>query len=202
MRSLKLLAVATPDPPGLSTNPIPHRWFEWYASAMWRAIGCPAGAMTAERAAELARAVGQHEFAPQVDYNTRHAHDIEALDHRLEVIGGLLFVGTLLTSLALMIGLIVAHDRVMGLTSWATLVSAGLPALGTAIFGIRFQADFGGSAQRSLATANALRQIVAELDKGVSLTRASDLAEQGARRMLGDLDEWRLVNQLHKLEVA
>jgi len=202
MRSLKLLAVATPDPPGLSTNPVPHRWFEWYASAMWRAIGCPAGAMTAERAAALARAVGQHEFAPQVDYNTRHAHDIETLDRRLEMIGSLLFVGTLLTSLALMIGLIVAHDRVMGLTSWATLVSAGLPALGTAIFGIRFQADFGGSAQRSLATANALRQIVAELDKGVSLTRASDLAEQGARRMLGDLDEWRLVNQLHKLEVA
>jgi hypothetical protein len=81
-------------------------------------------------------------------------------------------------------------------------VSAGFPALGTAVFGIRFQADFGGSAQRSQGTANALRQIEQELRKGVSLGRACDLAEQGARRMLADLDEWRLVNEQRDLEVG
>ena len=43
--------------------------------------------------------------------------------------------------------------------NWFTLVSAGFPALGTAVFGIRFQGDFGGDALRSMATANTLEQI-------------------------------------------
>jgi DNA-binding IclR family transcriptional regulator len=36
----------------------------------------------------------------------------------------------------------------------------------------------------------------------VTLARASDLSEQGARRMLADLDEWRLVNQQRELDVG
>jgi hypothetical protein len=86
--------------------------------------------------------------------------------------------------------------------NWLTLVSAGFPALATAIFGIRFQADFGGDALRSMATANTLRQIDEELRKQVLLSRAADLAEQAARFMLSDLDEWRLVNQQRDLSVG
>jgi hypothetical protein len=36
----------------------------------------------------------------------------------------------------------------------------------------------------------------------VTLTRAGDLAEQAARIMLADLDEWRLVNQQRDLSVG
>jgi hypothetical protein len=86
--------------------------------------------------------------------------------------------------------------------NWFTLISAGFPALGTAIFGIRFQADFGGDAVRSMATASTLRQIDEELRKDVSLSRAADLAEQAGRIMLADLDEWRLVNQQRDLSVG
>jgi hypothetical protein len=86
--------------------------------------------------------------------------------------------------------------------NWFTLVSAGFPALGTAVFGIRFQADFGGDAVRSMATASTLRQIDEELRKEVSLSRAADLAEQAGRIMLADLDEWRLVNQQRDLSVG
>ena len=85
---------------------------------------------------------------------------------------------------------------------WFTLVSAGFPALGTAVFGIRFQGDFGGSAVRSQATSDALRIIHDELVKGADLTRAADLTEQAARTMLSDLDEWRLVNQQQDLDLA
>ena len=70
------------------------------------------------------------------------------------------------------------------------------------MFGIRFQGDFGGDALRSKATADALRQIDEELRKDVSLSRAADLAEQAARLMLADLDEWRLVNQQRDLSVG
>ena len=202
MRSLKLLGLAAPDPPGTSTNPVPRRWIDWYAAGVWRAIGCPAGHITRASAEALGHAVAEHETAPQVAYHQRHAREIQALDHRLEIIGNLLFMATLLVCVATVASLLADPVLVQRYSNWATLISAGFPALGTAVFGIRFQADFGGSAVRSQATANALGQIDHELRKGVTLTRASDLAEQAARVMLSDLDEWRLVNQQHNLSVG
>jgi hypothetical protein len=38
--------------------------------------------------------------------------------------------------------------------------------------------------------------------RGVELPRAADLAEQAARTMLVDLDEWRLINQQQELGIA
>jgi hypothetical protein len=70
------------------------------------------------------------------------------------------------------------------------------------VFGIRFQGDFGGSGVRSQATANTLKQIEAEMARGVDLPRAADLAEQAARTMLEHLDEWRLINQQQELGIA
>jgi hypothetical protein len=202
MRSLKLLGIAAPDPPGTETNPVPKRWIDWYASGIWRAMGCPAGSLDGPRASRLAEAIAEYEVAPQVGYHERHAHQIDMLDHRLGSIGTLLFGATLIVSIATLVGLAIGAAFVSRYGSWFTLISAGFPALGTAVFGIRFQADFGGDALRSLATANTLGQIEQELRKDVPLSRAADLAEQAARIMLADLDEWRLVNQQRDLSVG
>jgi hypothetical protein len=202
MRSLKMLGIAAPDPPGTPTNPVPLRWNEWYASGVWRAMGCPAGAIDRACAARLGVAIADHEVAPQVGYHERNARQINLLDHRLGQIGMILFAATLIVSVATIVGLGVGAEFVNTYGNWFTLVSAGFPALGTAVFGIRFQGDFGGDALRSLATADTLRQIDGELRKDVTLSRAADLAEQSARIMLADLDEWRLVNQQHDLSVG
>jgi hypothetical protein len=202
MRSLKLLGIAAPDPPGTATNPVPKRWIDWYASGIWRAMGCPSGSIDRDCAARLGQAIADHEVAPQVSYHERNAVQIELLDHRLEEIGTVLFAATLVVSVATVTGLAIGASYVAHYGDWFTLVSAGFPALGTAVFGIRFQADFGGDAVRSMATADTLRQIDQELRKGVTLSRAADLAEQGARVMLADLDEWRLVNQQRDLSVG
>jgi len=202
MRSLKLLGIAAPDPPGTETNPVPKRWIDWYASGIWRAMGCPAGAIDPQRAARLADAIADHEVAPQVAYHEHHAEQIEMLDHRLAVIGTMLFAATLVVSIATITGLALGAAFVSTYGNWFTLVSAGFPALCTAVFGIRFQADFGGDAVRSMATAATLRQIEQELRKEVTLSRAADLSEQAARFMLSDLDEWRLVNQQRDLSVG
>jgi hypothetical protein len=87
---------------------------------------------------------------------------------------------------------------------WFTLFEAGLPALGMAVFGIRFQGDFGGSAIRSQATAKALRDAIEEqfAEGSRSSHRAADLTEQAARIMLADLDEWRLINQQQDLDLV
>jgi hypothetical protein len=202
MRSLKLLGLGSPDPPGSRQNPVPKRWIDWYSMGIWRAMGCPHGVITAERASRLAKAIAHYEVAPQVAYHERHAQQIETLDGRLERIAGVLFFATLLVSATVALGLWLAPAFVNQLNNWFTLVSAGFPALGTAVFGIRFQGDFGGSATRSQATSNSLRQIEEELEKDVSLARAADLTEQAARTMLIDLDEWRLVNQQQDLDLA
>jgi hypothetical protein len=202
MRSLKLLGIAAPDPPGTETNPVPKRWIDWYASGIWRAMGCPSGAIDRACAARLGQAIAEHEVAPQVGYHERNAEQIEQLDKSLEKIGMVLFAATLLVSVATLVGLAVGSNFVNRYGNWFTLVSAGFPALGTAVFGIRFQADFGGDAVRSMATADTLGQIDSELRKNVSLSRAADLAEQAARIMLSDLDEWRLVNQQRDLSVG
>ena len=202
MRSLKLLALAAPDPPGSVTNPVSTRWIDWYAGRIWAVMGCPGGAIDADGEAELARAVAAFEIAPQVSYHHRSAGQIDTLDQRLEKVAGWMFQATLLVSITVIAGYVFAPVIVKDFNSWFQLVSSGFPALGTAVFGIRFQGDFGGSAVRSEATANTLGQIDAELMRGVGLPRAADLTEQAARIMLEDLDKWRLVNQQQDLGMA
>jgi hypothetical protein len=202
MRSLKLLGIAAPDPPGTATNPVPRRWIDWYAAGIWRGMGCPAGIIDRPRASRLAVSIAEHEVAPQVGYHQRNARTIAELDERLGKIGFSLFAVTLVASMATLIGYGLNLDFVNNYSNWFTLVSAGFPALGTAVFGIRFQADFGGDALRSLATSETLHHIEEELRKDVSLSRAADLTEQAARIMLSDLDEWRLVNQQRDLSVG
>ncbi len=202
MRSLKLLGLAAPDPPGTATNPVPRRWIDWYASGIWRAMGCIAGRLDSERAALLARAIGEHEIAPQVSYHERNSQQVHNLDHRLGALGFLLFIATVLVSVATLLGIALDASWVNAYGNWFTLVSAGFPALGTAIFGIRFQADFGGDAIRSKSAAAILREIDQQLRSGIPLSRSADLTEQAARVMLEHLDEWRLINQQRDLSVG
>ena len=193
---------AGPDPPGSAVNPVASRWIEWFAAGAWRAIGCPSGAIDRGQSAALAHAIANHELRPQIAYHRSTASQAHRLDHRLEWIGTALFGATLLSCVALLAALVADPEWVARNFKWFTIAAAGLPALGTAMLGIRVHGDFAGSAVRSEATANVLEAIAGELDEaGPDLSRAADLAEQAARAMLTDLDEWRLINQQHDLSV-
>ena len=114
-----------------------------------------------------------------------------------------LFGATIVCSAAVIWGLIYDPAWVNDTQNWATLLSAGFPAVGTAIFGIRFQGDFGASALRSRSTAQTLAAIREQMAAGKpNLNRSADLMEQSARAMLGDLDEWRLIIQQLDLSVG
>jgi hypothetical protein len=203
LRSLKLLGIAAPDPPGSAANPIPRRWIEWYAAAVWRASGCPAGKVTPDSVPALADAIATHEVDPQVAYHRASSRQIMLLDQRLERISAAAFGAMLIVSVGMIAMLLWAPGWVDRWGNWLTLVFAGLPTIGAAVFGIRFQGDFGGSALRSDATAVALGRLGQELRaEGVSLMRAADLGEQAARAMLADLGEWRLVNLPQDLSVG
>ena len=203
LRSLKLLGIAAPDPPGSAANPIPRRWVEWYAAAIWRASGCPSGRITAEVVPALAESIATHEVDPQVAYHRAHSRQIMLLDRRLGKIGAAAFWTTLIASAGTIAALAWAPAWVDRWQSWLPLAFAGLPTIGAAVFGIRFQGDFGGSALRSDATAASLARLGEELRAdGIGLMRAADLDEQAARAMLADLAEWRLANQQHDLSIS
>ncbi len=202
MRSLKIIGVAAPDPPGTKANPISRRWVEWYAAAVWRAVGCPTGRIEQRKVAPLATTISQHELRPQIAYHRATARQAERLDQKLEKVGYALFVSALLGCVVLIAGFWVAPEWVKHNSNWFTLLSAGLPAIGTAIFGIRVQGDYVGGAVRSEHTALVLEEIAQRLEGETNLPRAADLSEQAARAMLTDLDEWRLLNQQHDLSVG
>ena len=155
MRSLKLLGIAAPDPPGTETNPVPKRWIDWYAS----------GDLARDGLSDRVRSTGParrgwRRRSPIMKLRRRSAitsatsHQIELLDHRLGQIGMVLFAATLIVSVATIVGLgDRCRFRQRATATGSRSISAGFPALGTAVFGIRFQGDFGGDALRSLATA-------------------------------------------------
>jgi hypothetical protein len=203
IRSLKLVGVAAPDAPGTAANPVSRRWVEWYAGAVWRAVGCPSGRIEADKVRGLAMTVADHEVAPQVAYHHATARQSESLDAKLERLGYVLFWLALLGCVVLIAGFWIAPTWVSHNSNLFTVLSAGLPAVGTAVVGIRVQGDYVGSSIRSEQTARVLEQIADKLrNEDSDIARAGDLVEQAARAMLADLAEWRLLNQQHDLSVG
>lgn len=198
MRSLKLLGIAAPrrDPHARFTE---RRWTEWYADGMWRTMGSPTGLIADP--ARLSAALAEQELAPQIAYHRQAAHLAETLDHRLHLIGLTLFAATVIGCLALIVGYFIALNWVTAHSKLFVILSAGLPAVGTAIFGIRVQGDFAGTAQRSLSTAARLEATAAEAKRVGDLPRAADLFEEAARFMLADLGEWQLAHQQRELVI-
>ena len=203
MRSLKLLGIAAPDPPGTAANPVPRRWVDWYAAGVWRAVGFPHGRIRSEQGAALAEAVAEHELRPQIAYHHRAAEQVELLDSRMETLGLIAFNATLLSLAVLLVANFVDHDWTLANAKWFTIATAGLPAIGAAVFGIRVQGDYEATAVRSEQTALVLEQVAERLEnESPDLPRAADLAEQAARLMTADLDDWALLNRQHDLSVG
>ncbi len=203
MRSLKLLGLAAPDHPGTLTNPVARRWIDWFAARAWRAIGCPTGRIDAPAVRSLGQAMVTHELAPQIAYHRSSARQMQKLDHRLEKLGTAMFAATLVGCAVLITVVWIDPDWVHRHLGWFALITAGPPALGTAVLGIRMHSDLGARAARSENTAAVLDAIAVELEQcDLGLMRSGDLAEQAARAMYADLDEWRLISQQHELELA
>ena len=179
MRSLKLLGIAAPDPPGTETNPVPKRWIDWYASGIWRAMACPSGTIDRNCAARLGEAIAVHEIEPQVGYHLRNAEQIESWTAASSRSAWCCSSRRCWCRSRRSSGSGSGPFR-QRYGNWFTLVSAGFPALGTAVFGIRFQADFGGDALRSKATAETLRQIDASCARSQSFARRRPCRAGGA----------------------
>ena len=199
LRSLKLLGAATPPHQRSGAT---GRWTDWYARAIWRQMGTPPTIPDEKALGELLGHITDEEVMSQVAYNEASAHRMHKLDHRLHLIGNLLFYATagmgVLTLIALNIKAEVVHAHAPLLTA----LSAGLPTIGAAIFGIRGQGDFVGASGRAAETAENLRAAAAGLAvRPVDLTLACRSAENVAVTMLADLGEWRTAYRHRKLAI-
>jgi hypothetical protein len=201
MRSLKLLGAASPSTGGYQDDLRIIRWTDWYAQAEWRSSGCPSGRLVDPD--KLTKAIIEEELNPQIEYNRASAHQMHLLDHRLHQAGMILFLVSILSCLCSVAMNLLAHDFARTHAAWFIAASAGLPALGGAIFGIRMQGDFGTTAERSLITAAKLTRIAESLAQpGLSLARQTDLAEAAAATMLADLAEWRRAYERRTLQLG
>ncbi len=203
MRSLKLFGIARAAERHKGMPTQTPRWPDWYAESLWRQMGCPSGRVDASYARRLGALVVAQELRPQIDYHGVTAHRMHTLEHRLHRVGNALFGATIAACVVFLAGYFVAHDRAVALAPIVTAITAALPALGGAIYGIRVHGDFGGAASRSLKAAAELQLLSEALDADPppGFAHAAVLAESAARLMLSDLAEWQLTYRQRGLDI-
>lgn len=145
-------------------------WVNWYARGTSRDLGLPSARVDAAYLACVRdNLIGL--IDDQVAYLANDADRMHRLEHRLHTAGTVMFGLTVVTCIGLL--MFKAADAMIHsldvlsqpLTIAATIVSAALPAVGAAIYGIRMQGDFAGIAERNHAIGEQLatmRTVIAQ----------------------------------------
>ena len=89
----------------------------------------------------------------------------------------------------------------MALASFFIFLTAGLPAVGSAVFGLRGHGEHLLTASRSEQTAIALEGNAARLRQVAKLDSLATELETTAAIMLADLNEWILAYRERSLEI-
>jgi hypothetical protein len=180
-------------------------WTGWYARAIVRAQGLRHARLAgAGLSASSAAVTGL--LNDQCAYHETAARRMHRLEHRLERAGLVCFVLTIAVALAYLAvklpgmaasggeehgghGASAAED--FGVVVAA--LTAGLPALATATYGIRVIGDFAGISRRSERTHRGLGAIVTQIDgEAPKLHSLRARVRAAADVMLGDVAGWRL----------
>lgn len=173
-------------------------WTGWYARAVVRAQGLRAGVLDGgglDRARMALRAVLVH----QCDYHGANAGRMRKAAARLEWCGAVLVAATILGGLAELAG----HHLPFHLDpTLVTALSAALPAVATATYGIRVIGDFEGVAARSERTHERLAALIAALERDeTDLALLAARVRLAAEAMLGDVASWRLAAESRALAI-
>jgi hypothetical protein len=171
-------------------------WVGWQARATAREIGLPSVRVDATYLA------GVHAdltvlIDGQIAYLAADAQRMHRLEHRLHLLGTLLFGLTAFACVGLLVFKLTAtvmpklHPLAQPMSVAATIASAALPAIGAAIYGIRMQGDFAGVAERSRALGEQLATLRAVIDEDET---TFDTMVRRSRRVTGlltdDLASW------------
>jgi hypothetical protein len=177
-------------------------WVEWYASMTQRELGLPT-ATADESYVEAVRVIlGEVELAEQKAYHQQNMQRLKKLHRRLHMAGVIAFGATALVCLLFLAVYYLNHEMAATWKPWVTSLTALLPAIGAALYGIRVQGDFEGVAQRSRAMVERLEEIESLLQRRpMSFAILSRLAQQTSDSMLAEVADWRLVFRTRPLDL-
>ncbi|MGH6674166.1 MAG: hypothetical protein ACRECV_19640 [Xanthobacteraceae bacterium] len=177
-------------------------WTGWYARAIVRQQGMRDAVLDAA-GLEQGRATLKAALSDQCQYHLTTAGRMARMERRLEFLGMILFGFTLLALIAFLVAVFSGATVPARLTYLVTAIAAGLPALGTAMFGIRVIGDFEGISRRSERTHQVLWRIVdaTEADDPPNLSTLRARAKAASDVMLGDVAGWRLAAESRTLAI-
>jgi hypothetical protein len=176
-------------------------WSSWYCAAIWREMHCPVGFMSVERTKALAQSVIRDQISDQASYHRVNAHRMRHLDHRLHETGTFLMAAVIASCILYMFIFIVSREMLHALTYPFIFVTAGFPALGAAVFGMRGHGEHLLTASRSLITADKLEIELGRLEALDNPEELAKVLEQTTRVILADLNLWTVSYSEKSLEI-
>jgi hypothetical protein len=177
-------------------------WVRWLSRATAREIGLPSVVVDHVYLAKI-RFLNQVMIQEQIEYHTGNSHQMRHLDHTLHRLGEYLFGGTVVACvfwIALkLVGLDAAYAS-FNVTALVTAITAALPAMGAALYGIRMHGDFGGIADRSDVTVKRLQRLQRALEAdALEFDRLSARLRRFCEITLADVAHWRTTYQARPL---
>ena len=190
---------------GVDAGALPG-WVHWLARATARELGMPHATADQNYLAHV-HSAAMNLVDDQIAYHRANAKRMHKLEHRLHHAGEFLFGGTIVACSAWIIcklaGVPMSFGGTgIGLTEIVTALTAAMPALGAALYGIRMQGDFAGIADRSEVTVTRLERLKRALkDDPLDYTRLIARLRRLADIMLGDVEHWRTTYQARPLKL-
>jgi hypothetical protein len=176
-------------------------WTRWYAAAVWREMESPVGIVTHKEVRQLVTDVLDEQIVPQAQYHEVNSERMEKLDHRLHEIGNFLMGAVIAACVMFLAGYFPLHEYVKKWTYPFIVLTAGLPAVGAAVFGMRGHGEHLLAASRSANTAHALERNAARLKHIFRNDLLAGELEKTATIMLADLNEWTVSYRERSLEI-
>lgn len=180
-------------------------WVNWLGRATARELGLPHAKVDEAYLASV-RDTAENLIADQIAYHRTNARRMHALESRLHAAGEILFGGTIVACVVWIIAKLtnvpMTFGGTIGLTEIVTALTAAMPAMGAALYGIGMQGDFAGIAQRSEATVARLERLKRAL-KGDPLeyARLNARLRRLADIMLTDVAHWRTTYEARPLKL-
>ena len=180
-------------------------WVNWLGRATARELGLPHARVDQAYLANV-RDTAEIIITDQIAYHRTNAHRMHKLESRLHAAGQFLFGGTMVACVAWigakLMQVPMSFGGSIGLTEIVTALTAAMPAMGAALYGIGMQGDFVGIAHRSEATVARLERLKRALkDDPLEYARLIARLRRLADIMLTDVAHWRTTYQARPLKL-
>lgn len=196
-------------------------WVEWYVRATLREVGPPTGHLTSGAIKSVIKSVIEDEISGQIKYNEDAKESYREIDHKLHLWGerlfkATLFVGILYVCIAMLYltGKLLHWDHSLESVKYfknpikavVTVLGAGLPAFGAALFGIRATGDFRVASEQAERTLVELKDLSMRLEKEAaeenpSRERVSRLIYELTQVLVSNLRDWTKIYRSRELQL-